>query len=319
MDGRVLWANLHLLFWLSLIPFATGWMGENHFAAWPVALYGTVLLFAAVAYFILVRTLIALHGSDSVLATAVGSDFKGKLSIGIYFAAYLAGLHKLLDCLWAVRSAGGHLVHPRPAHREVLATLIGFNGIRRISMEMKEHNHSGHPNHGGNGHTMAGMDGEPSPIDDKTASSVQHGAGEEMTGETEETRMDQATMDHSGMDHATMENTEMNHGAMDHAAMDHTEMDHGVGSEHAGGGHAAHADHTGHEDMFRRRFWVSSGALHPGPSVQPDSPAAAGFPHAGFSREHVDRAGLFLDRLYLRRSTLSCRWPFQKYAAANPG
>jgi uncharacterized membrane protein len=79
VDGRVLWANLHLLFWLSLIPFVTGWMGENHFAAWPVALYGCVLLLAAVAYFILSRALISLHGRESVLATAVGRDFKGKL------------------------------------------------------------------------------------------------------------------------------------------------------------------------------------------------------------------------------------------------
>src|SRR6058998_1270662 len=66
VDGRVLWANLHLLFWLSLVPFVTSWMGENQFAAWPVALYGTVLLLAAVAYFILTRALISLHGRDSV-------------------------------------------------------------------------------------------------------------------------------------------------------------------------------------------------------------------------------------------------------------
>ncbi|HXF63644.1 MAG TPA: TMEM175 family protein [Caldilineaceae bacterium] len=87
VDGRVLWANLHLLFWLSLIPFVTGWMGENRFAAWPVALYGVILLLAAVAYFILVRVLLALHGRDSKLATAVGSDTKGKLSIGFYITA----------------------------------------------------------------------------------------------------------------------------------------------------------------------------------------------------------------------------------------
>ena len=87
VDGRVLWANMHLLFWLSLIPFATAWMGENDFAHWPVALYGVVLLFAAMAYFILVRALIALHGSDSTLATALGGDVKGKASIGLYLAA----------------------------------------------------------------------------------------------------------------------------------------------------------------------------------------------------------------------------------------
>src|SRR5437867_2882315 len=84
VNGRTLWANLHLLFWLSLTPFVTGWMGENHFAAWPVALYGTVLLFAGFAYFILARTLISLHGRDSPLATAIGRDFKGKVSLLIY-------------------------------------------------------------------------------------------------------------------------------------------------------------------------------------------------------------------------------------------
>src|ERR1700687_2057692 len=68
VNGPVLWANLHLLFWLSLIPFVTGWMGENHFASWPIALYGLVLLLAAIAYFILARTLIFLHGRDSTLA-----------------------------------------------------------------------------------------------------------------------------------------------------------------------------------------------------------------------------------------------------------
>src|ERR687890_430361 len=77
VNGRTLWANLHLLFWLSLIPFVTGWMGENHFAALPVAFYGVVLLFAAVAYFILARALIAEHGRDSALAKALGRDFKG--------------------------------------------------------------------------------------------------------------------------------------------------------------------------------------------------------------------------------------------------
>ena len=87
VDGRVLWANLHLLFWLSLIPFVTGWMGENQFAAWPVALYGVVLLFAAVAYFILTRALISLHGANSILANALGRDVKGKVSVVIYLAA----------------------------------------------------------------------------------------------------------------------------------------------------------------------------------------------------------------------------------------
>ncbi len=87
VDGSVLWANLHLLFWLSLVPFATGWMGDNSFAAWPVALYGLVLLCAAIAYYLLTRALLAIHARDSVLATALGRDFKGKISIVIYVAA----------------------------------------------------------------------------------------------------------------------------------------------------------------------------------------------------------------------------------------
>jgi len=87
VNGRILWANMHLLFWLSLIPFGTAWMGENSFASWPVALYGMVLLLAATAYFILTRTLITAHGRDSVLAKAVGADFKGRISVVFYVAA----------------------------------------------------------------------------------------------------------------------------------------------------------------------------------------------------------------------------------------
>jgi TMEM175 potassium channel family protein len=99
VNGRILWANLHLLFWLSLTPFVTGWMGENHFAALPVALYGTVLLLAACAYFVLVRTLISHHGRDSALARALGKDFKGKISVVVYVAAIpLAFVHALLAC-----------------------------------------------------------------------------------------------------------------------------------------------------------------------------------------------------------------------------
>lgn len=87
VNGSIMWANLHLLFWLSLIPFTTDWMDENHFEPWPVALYGTVLLFAGVAYFILTRTLIAGHGRDSTLATSIGRDVKGKTSLSAYAAA----------------------------------------------------------------------------------------------------------------------------------------------------------------------------------------------------------------------------------------
>jgi uncharacterized membrane protein len=87
VDGRVLWANLHLLFWLSLLPFVTHWTGETAFAAVPVAAYGGVLLFAGVAYWLLVRALIARQGKDSVLAAAIGGDFKGNISIVAYLAA----------------------------------------------------------------------------------------------------------------------------------------------------------------------------------------------------------------------------------------
>jgi len=106
VDGRVLWANLHLLFWLSLVPFGAGWMGESSFGAWPVALYGIILFFSAVAYFILVRTLLALHGQDSLLATALGSDIKGKLSIVIYVVSIpLAFVITWLACVLYVAVA----------------------------------------------------------------------------------------------------------------------------------------------------------------------------------------------------------------------
>ncbi len=87
VNGRILWANLHLLFWLSLTPFVTGWMGENRFAAGPVALYGAVLWFAAFAYFLLSRALVAHHGHDSALASALGPNVKGRVSLVFYTIA----------------------------------------------------------------------------------------------------------------------------------------------------------------------------------------------------------------------------------------
>jgi uncharacterized membrane protein len=87
VSGGVLWANLHLLFWLSLFPFATGWMGENHFSAWPSALYGVVLLMAACAYWLLQQTIIAVEGPDSLLKAALGRDWKGRLSPLLYLLA----------------------------------------------------------------------------------------------------------------------------------------------------------------------------------------------------------------------------------------
>jgi uncharacterized membrane protein len=111
ISGAVLWANLHLLFWLSLIPFVTAWMGENHFAAMPTALYGVILLFAAVAYTILQSVLVATEGQDSLLKAAIGRDFKGKLSMLAYASAiglafvwqWVAGLLYLLVALmWLI-------------------------------------------------------------------------------------------------------------------------------------------------------------------------------------------------------------------------
>jgi uncharacterized membrane protein len=111
VNGPILWGNLYLLFWLSLVPFVTGWMGENHFATWPVALYGVVLLMAAIAYSILSQALIRHHGKDSALARAVGGDFKGKISIVFYVTAisvafwnrWLAlGIYVLVAVMWLI-------------------------------------------------------------------------------------------------------------------------------------------------------------------------------------------------------------------------
>ena len=90
VTGSILWANLHLLFWLSLFPFATGWMGENHFTAVPTALYGLVLLMAAIAYLVLQQAIIRSQGQDSLLRKALGRDWKGKLSLVLYVVAIVA-------------------------------------------------------------------------------------------------------------------------------------------------------------------------------------------------------------------------------------
>ncbi len=92
VTGAILWANLHLLFWLSLFPFATGWMGENHFSALPTALYGVVLLMAAIAYYLLQLAIVRSQGPDSILKKAVGRDWKGKLSPVLYIAAIVTTL-----------------------------------------------------------------------------------------------------------------------------------------------------------------------------------------------------------------------------------
>jgi uncharacterized membrane protein len=93
VTGGMLWANVHLLFWLSLFPFTAGWMGENHFASLPVALYGVNFLMSAIAYTILVRVILASHGKDSDIAKAIGSDTKGKISLALYAVAIPLALY----------------------------------------------------------------------------------------------------------------------------------------------------------------------------------------------------------------------------------
>jgi uncharacterized membrane protein len=111
VTGPILWANLHLLFWLSLIPFATGWLGRNHFGAAPAALYGIILLMAAVAYFILQNCIIASQGPNSLLRRAVGADWKGRTSLVLYTVAVLAAfvvpwlallIYALVAVMWLV-------------------------------------------------------------------------------------------------------------------------------------------------------------------------------------------------------------------------
>ncbi|RWY53675.1 TMEM175 family protein [Mucilaginibacter gilvus] len=111
INGAIMWANLHLLFWLSLIPFVTGWMGENHFAKWPVICYGIVLIMNSIAYTILVKLLIRHHGEHSLLGTAFGSDTKGKISMAIYAVAIVVSfiqswlgfaLYIVVACIWFI-------------------------------------------------------------------------------------------------------------------------------------------------------------------------------------------------------------------------
>lgn len=111
VNGKVMWANMHFLFWLSLFPFVTGWMGENHFTTLPIALYGVVLLMAGISYYILSQVLIRLHGEHSTLATAVGKDKKGIISVVIYALAiplsFINGyiglaLYALVAAIWMI-------------------------------------------------------------------------------------------------------------------------------------------------------------------------------------------------------------------------
>lgn len=126
VNGSVLWTNAHLLFWLSLVPFVTAWMGENHFTLWPVVLYGFVLIMAGLAYYFLAHTLMGLHGKDSHFARSIGSDWKGKASVIIYAIGIGLsfvhpwigfGVYCLVAALWFIpdRRFEKTLVESRPA------------------------------------------------------------------------------------------------------------------------------------------------------------------------------------------------------------
>lgn len=122
VSGSVLWSNIHLLFWLSLVPFATAWMGENHFSKWPVILYGFILMMAGVAYYILTHCLTGIHGKDSVLAKALGKDKKGILSVILYIIG-------IIVCI---------LIHPWAGFSiYVIVAAIWFIPDRRIEKNMK--------------------------------------------------------------------------------------------------------------------------------------------------------------------------------------
>jgi len=127
VNGKILWANTHLLFWLSLVPFATNWMGENHFSKWPAIIYGVVLFMNAVAYSILAKSLVHHHGKESTFALALGKDSKGKISLAIYATAIVAafisswislGLYTLVAIIWLVpdkRFENRIIAHPEHA------------------------------------------------------------------------------------------------------------------------------------------------------------------------------------------------------------
>lgn len=128
VHGRVLWANAHLLFWLSLIPFATSWMGSSHFATWPVATYGVILLLAAIAYMILTRALIGRHDDNLPLAKAVGTDTKGWISLCLYVLAipavfvnrwFACGIYVVVAIIWLIPD------------RRIERTLIDLNGSEK--------------------------------------------------------------------------------------------------------------------------------------------------------------------------------------------
>jgi uncharacterized membrane protein len=128
INGRILWANTHLLFWLSLVPSATGWMGENHLAPLPTAVYGGILFLAAIAYVILQHTIVSHQGPDSTLAQAVGSDAKGRLSLFLT-GGHPHGLRPYGNLCSAVRLRGDDLADPRSADRIAAQSVSGRRGV----------------------------------------------------------------------------------------------------------------------------------------------------------------------------------------------
>jgi uncharacterized membrane protein len=127
VSGAVLWSNIHLLFWLSLVPFATAWMGENHFSKWPVILYGFVLMMAGIAYYILAHNLTAIHDKNSTLAKAIGKDRKGIASVLLYIAGIIAAL----------------FIHPWLGFSlYVVVAAIWFIPDRRIEKKLESDQHS---------------------------------------------------------------------------------------------------------------------------------------------------------------------------------
>src|SRR5213075_1216038 len=138
VTGAMLWANLHLLFWLSLFPFATGWMGENDFTAVPTALYGVVLLMAGIAYYVLERAIIRAQGPHSILKKAVGRDLKGKLSPVLYIVAIVATLWSpwiAVDRRGDFRGRGANLADSGPAYRKRIAAQQGLGNLIDVSRE----------------------------------------------------------------------------------------------------------------------------------------------------------------------------------------
>ena len=130
VTGGILWANLYLLFWLSLVPFVTAWMGENHLAAAPTALYGVVLLMAAIAYLILQRLILRSEGPRSLLAVALGSDFKGKISLSLYAVAIAAAfLHPVISVLLYLVGALMWLIPDRRIERALAHAEPGRSGV----------------------------------------------------------------------------------------------------------------------------------------------------------------------------------------------